>query len=85
MREATPGKNVVAPVPAHDSQSTNLKRRRFLFTLGAGGAGAAVAVAVSSALPGTAVAQIAAAPPDDQNAEYRATEHVRDYYRTAKI
>jgi len=83
MREATPGKNVVAPVPAHDSQSTNLKRRRFLFTLGAGGAGAAVAV--SSALPGTAVAQIAAAPPDDQNAEYRATEHVRDYYRTAKI
>jgi len=83
MREATPGKNVVAPVPAHDSQSTNLKRRRFLFTLGAGGAGAAVAV--SGALPGTAVAQIAAAPPDDQNAEYRATEHVRDYYRTAKI
>ena len=83
MREATPGKNAVAPVPAHDSQSTNLKRRRFLFTLGAGGAGAAVAV--SGALPGTAVAQIAAAPPDDQNAEYRATEHVRDYYRTAKI
>jgi len=83
MREATPGKNVVAPVPAHDSQSTNLKRRRFLFTLGAGGAGAAVAV--SGALPGTAVAQIAVAPPDDQNAEYRATEHVRDYYRTAKI
>ena len=83
MREATPGKNVVAPVPAHDSQSTNLKRRRFLFTLGAGGAGAAVAV--SGALPGTAVAQIAAAPPDDQNAEYRATEHVRDYYRTARI
>ena len=83
MREATPGKNVVAPVPAHDSQSTNLKRRRFLFTLGAGGAGAAVAV--SGALPGTAVAQVAAAPVDDQNASYCATEHVRDYYRTAKI
>ena len=83
MRNSTPGNNAAASVPSHDSRSTDLKRRRFLFTLGAGGAGAAVAVA--SALPGTAAAQIAAAPPDDQHAAYRATEHVRDYYRTAKI
>ncbi len=83
MRNSTPGKNSAAPVPAQETGSANLKRRRFLFTLGAGGAGAAVAV--SSALPGTVAAQVAAPPPDDQNAAYRATEHVRDYYRTAKI
>ena len=83
MRYSTPGKNSAAPVPTQDCRPTDLKRRRFLFTLGAGGAGAAVAV--SSALPGTAAAQVAAPPADDQNAAYRATEHVRDYYRTAKL
>jgi shikimate 5-dehydrogenase len=83
MRNRTPGTNSSAPVPAHDPQSADLKRRRFLFALGAGGAGAAVAVA--SALPGAAAAQVAAAPTDDRNAEYRATEHVRDYYRTTRI
>lgn len=83
MRNPKPRNSPDAPVPASDSRPTDVKRRRFLFTLGAGGAGAAAAVA--GALPGAAAAQVAAAPTDDQNAAYRATEHVRDYYRTAKL
>lgn len=83
MPNSTPDKHSAAPAPAQSSRSADLKRRRFLFTLGAGGAGAAVAV--SSALPGTAVAQVAEAPSDDRHAAYRATDHVRDYYRTTKL
>jgi hypothetical protein len=83
MRNASTRNSSDAPAPAQDSRPTDVKRRRFLFTLGAGGAGAAAAVA--GALPGAVAAQDVAAPTDDRNAAYRATEHVRDYYRTAKI
>ena len=83
MRNSTPDTHPVAPLVTQDSRSTDLKRRRFLFTLGVGGAGAAVAVA--SSLPGTSAAQIATASPADEDSAYRETEHVRDYYRTAKI
>lgn len=60
---------------------TSPARRRFLFALGLGGAGAAVATA--GALPAAATAQ--ATEPTDQDAAYRESEHVRDYYRTTRI
>ena len=83
MRNSTLGKNLAAPVPARDPLPTDVKRRRFLFTLGAGGAGAAAAVVGS--LQGTAAVQLATAQTNDADAGYRETEHVRDYYRSAKI
>ena len=76
-----PARNEQSAAP--DSRAGDPGRRRFLFTLGAGGAGAAAAVA--GALPAVAAAPVAAAPAGDEDAAYRATEHVRDYYRTARI
>jgi hypothetical protein len=61
-------------------KSTDPARRRFLFALGMSGAGAAAAT--SGALPAAATQE--AAPTSDDGA-YRVTEHVRDYYRTARI
>ena len=78
MRNPAPNEQSAAP----ESRAGDPGRRRFLFTLGAGGAGAAVAVA--GALP-AAAAPVTAAPAGDEDAAYRATEHVRDYYRTARI
>lgn len=61
---------------------SRLSRRNFLFAAGAGGAAAAAALA-SKVLPQQAV------PSDGANkgraAGYRLSEHVRDYYRTAKV
>ena len=70
-----------AAVPP-SSGTPELKRRRFLFTLGLGGAGAAMSAAASVA----AVAE-ATAEPAQQSADgrYQDTEHVRHYYRTAKL
>jgi hypothetical protein len=70
------------PVTAPTSSAADLKRRHFLLTLGASGLSAAT-VAVA-ALPGGAAAatEVAAGTAD---AGYRETEHVRDYYRTARI
>ena len=78
MRNSARNEQSAAP----DSRVGDPRRRRFLFTLGAGGAGAAAAVA--GALP-AAAAPVTAAPAGDEDAAYRATEHVRDYYRTARI
>jgi len=71
------------PVTAPPPSSADLKRRRFLLTLGAGGVSAAT-VAVA-ALPGSAGAVETAASADTTVSSYRETEHVRDYYRTARI
>ena len=57
------------------------QRRNFLLALGAGGAGAAIIAARS--LSGGSVAPDAAATPADKG--YAVTDHVRRYYRTAKI
>jgi hypothetical protein len=81
MRNPTRSDRPAAPVPAPVSSSTDPKRRRFLFTLGAGGAGAACAAV--AAFP--AVAQSVTTEPAAQDALYRETAHVRDYYRTAKL
>ena len=71
-REATP-----AAAPRIHPQ-----RRNFLLALGAGGAGAAIVAA--RALSGGAVApEAAVASPESKG--YAVTDHVRRYYRTAKI
>ena len=70
-REASPA----APPRIHP------QRRNFLLALGAGGAGAAIVAA--RALSSGTVAPDAAVPPEGKG--YAVTDHVRRYYRTAKI
>jgi hypothetical protein len=81
MRNAKSLEHSGAPVKTQPSRSADPARRRFLLALGAGGAGAAVATA--GALPAAATQQ--ASEPTDQDAAYRESEHVRDYYRTARL
>ena len=65
---------------APQSPSTDLKRRRFLLALGAGSAGAATAVAQPL------VAAADTAPAASQASQgYRETEHVLDYYASARL
>jgi len=60
-------------------QSVNLRRRGFLFAAGAGAVGASVApVAAATGAPMQAAA-------DASDRGYRESEHVRSYYRTARI
>jgi shikimate 5-dehydrogenase len=61
-------------------RSLRLSRRNFLLTLGAGGAASAAAV----------VASKKSSPPVSGKGKratrgYHATEHVNNYYRTAKV
>jgi hypothetical protein len=71
-----------APVPAHATNSPDIKRRRFLLALGAGGAGAAAVATQSLARPIVP----AVAPVDADSAQgYRETDHIRDYYATTRI
>ncbi len=56
-------------------------RRKFLATLGVGGAAAAVALTQKGGQP-EPVAGKAATP---HGKGYQLTEHVRNYYRTAKV
>jgi len=83
MRQRPQGGNSPLPISAPHSSSADLKRRHFLFTLGAGGIGAAT-VAVA-ALPGSAVAVETADAAGAADSGYRESEHVRDYYRTARV
>lgn len=71
-----------ASVPTHSAQSTNLKRRRFLFTLGAGGASAAAVAAQPLTAP---LREVAAEAATATSQGYRETDHVRDYYATTRI
>jgi hypothetical protein len=81
MRNRTRGVVEAAPGATPASSSTDLKRRRFL--LSASGAGAAAVAVAASPATAVAIAQDTAAPTDD--AAYRETAHVRDYYRTTRI
>ena len=56
-------------------------RRKFLATLGAGGAAAAT-VAITRQGPAPEQATETTTP---QGKGYQVTEHVRNYYRTAKV
>jgi hypothetical protein len=83
MRIRTRGSNSASPVATPVSPSTDLHRRRFLLSLSATGAGAAAAA--MSTLPASAAAPEPAAGTSTDDAAYRETEHVRDYYRTTKL
>ena len=61
-------------------QST-LSRRKFLLAAGAGGAAATIAVVAGK--DAQKQAKPASAAADGQG--YRVTEHIRNYYRTAKV
>ena len=63
------------------SASSPSSRRRFLLALGAGSAGVAT-VAAAQPLAAT-LPQAAPAPAQSQG--YQETEHVRDYYATARL
>ena len=66
------------------SNPTDLKRRKFLLSAGVGGVGAVAAVAGGTALlQPPAVSPVATHPLADSG--YQATEHVRNYYRTARV
>jgi len=71
-----------SPESGSSSPRTDSRRRNFLLALGIGGAGAAALA--SRSLPGVAPH---ATPDDgvDKGAGYQVTDHVRRYYRTAKI
>jgi len=79
------GSRIATPTSLPDpasSPSPDLKRRHFLLAIGAGSA--AVVTTAANAAPLAAQA----APPEqavDAPSTYRATEHVRDYYRSTKI
>jgi hypothetical protein len=64
------------------STRTDSRRRNFLLALGVGGAGAAALA--SRALTGVAP-EATPNDGDDKGAGYQLTDHVRRYYRTAKI
>jgi hypothetical protein len=85
MRSSKRNARITSPArPESDSRATDVKRRGFLLALGVGGAGAAALAARSL----SGVAPNAATTSDDDAAKgagYRATDHVKRYYSTAKI
>lgn len=83
MRTSSRSDRPVANSAGSIPSDTNLKRRRFLLGVGVGGAG--VASAAIGALPGVATASPTGVESDSGGNGYRETEHVRDYYRTAKL
>jgi hypothetical protein len=62
-------------------RTKRLSRRNFLLTVGAGGAATAAAIVAKNAPPGAAKSN------KDKRATrgYHASEHVNNYYRTAKV
>ncbi len=83
MRSPARNAHIAAPVALSPSPgSLDSKRRRFLFALGLGSAGAAVSAAASVS---SAVTDVSAAEPAAADGGYRESQHVRDYYRTAKL
>jgi hypothetical protein len=83
MRTSSRSDRPVATPADTSPAAADLKRRRFLLGLGVGGAGAATAAV--GALPSIAAANPAVPAPEHDGNGYRVTEHVRDYYRTAKL
>jgi hypothetical protein len=62
-------------------RSTRLSRRNFLLTVGAGGAATAAAIVAKNSSAPQATDQ-----KDKRSTRgYHATEHVNNYYRTAKV
>ena len=83
MRSSSRSDRPVSSSHGKDSSpGTNLRRRGFLLTLGVGGAGAAALAARSLTGADPTSASPAASTPTDG---YKMTDHIRRYYRTAKI
>jgi hypothetical protein len=68
--------------PSTPSPAARPSRRRFLLTLGVGGAGAA---SMSAGVLPAAAATASGTEIKNSGDGYRETEHVRDYYRSAKL
>jgi hypothetical protein len=84
MRSKHPGDHSSAREVVHSAApQTRPQRRNFLLALGAGGAGAAIVAA--RALTAGSAAPDAAPEPSPDGKGYTLTDHVRRYYRTAKI
>ena len=62
------------------SPERKLSRRNFLVALGAGGASATVALVAKEKEQGTA-----GSAKQESAQGYRLTEHIQNYYRTAKV
>ena len=77
---ASPDPSVSQPVAEE-----RLKRRRFLLALGAGAAGGAVAVTKAIASPVAGESAADKTGTGTETSGYRETEHVRDYYASARI
>jgi len=63
---------------------SKLSRRNFLFALGAGGAASAAAIAAKT-VPQAQPQPVAGGENKKKTRGYQASEHVRNYYRTAKV
>lgn len=68
---------------ADNMDTPDQQRREFLLALAVGGVGAVAALAGQPA--SEAPAQVAAVPEPAGTKGYQASEHVRKYYRTAKV
>ena len=66
-----------------NNQETNLKRRGFLFAAGVGGAGAVAAVAVG--VGKEAAKPVTTIKAEEKTSGYAETQHVSNYYRTARV
>ena len=68
-----------------DQQTKAVDKKRRVFLRAAGGAGALGALAaVASDAPAAAAPAAAAPAPEARSAGYHETDHIRQYYRTAK-
>jgi hypothetical protein len=63
---------------------TKLSRRNFLLAVGAGGAVSAAAIAAKT-VPQARPQPVADGDDKKKTRGYQASEHVRNYYRTAKV
>lgn len=85
MSSSTAIQNIPMTAEASDRASPatpNLRRRGFLLGVGASGVGVAAALALKPAATTLVPSPDEAA---DHGSGYRATKHVQNYYRTAKI
>ena len=80
MRNASQRAGQASDASSSRPQS-DFSRRRFLFALGASGAGAAAAAASPALAAPAPVAEVA----EKSASGYRETEHVRDYYDSARL
>jgi hypothetical protein len=79
MRDPTRPDGRSPAEPATPAPHANLKRRRFLLALGAGPAAAAAATQPVAASVADATTSATT------KSGYRETQHVRDYYKSARV